>query len=207
MRIITISREFGSGGRELGKRLAEELGIAYYDKEIISAIAEKSDLDEAYVEKAVESGVLSRYPLTFSSTFAHVPIMLNYDTKLIQSQRKVILELASRGDCVIVGRNADTILADMKPLRIFVYADMEARVARCVKKAKKDEEKITPVEIEKMIKQIDKTRRRNFDFASDYEWGDKRGYDLCVNTTHAEIKKLVPNIASYAKAWFEGKDE
>ena len=133
--------------------------------------------------------------------------MRNYDTKLIQSQRKVILELASRGDCVIVGRNADTILADMKPLRIFVYADMEARVARCVKKARKDEENITPAEIEKMIKQVDKTRRRNFDFASDYEWGDKRGYDLCVNTTHAEIKKLVPNIASYAKAWFEGKDE
>ncbi len=202
MKIITVSREFGSGGRELGKRLADELGISYLDREIVTAIAEKSSLDEDYVERNIESGLLRMYPVTFSRTFMHMPLIVSGTPDILSQQHRVILELASRGDCVIVGRGADIILREYSPFNIFVYADMPAKVERCRKRADEDE-KLSDRELEKRIKQIDKSRAENHNIFAESRWGDKCGYHLCVNTTGIEIKTMVPHVAAYAEKWFK----
>ena len=110
MKIITVSREFGSGGRELGKRLSDCLGWPYYDREIISAVARRNALDEGYVEDALEQGDFRGVPLTIGRTFAYLPSMPHDSRQLLQEQRRVLRALAAHGDCIIVGRNADLIL-------------------------------------------------------------------------------------------------
>lgn len=202
MKIITISREFGSGGREIGKRLADTLNICYYDREIITAIAEKSSLEENYVERTLDSGVLKHYPVTFYRTIAHIPTITNNAPSLLAQQHKVIKELAAKGDCVIVGRGADIVLEEYQPFKLFVYADMAAKIERCRKSAVLDE-KLTDREFERKIKQIDKARASNHNFISSLDWGDKSGYDLCINTTEIEIKSIILTIAAYAQNWFE----
>ena len=205
MKIITISREFGSGGRELGKRLADELGIAYYDKEVISAVAKKNALDENYVDQALEKDFFRTSPMNFGNTFSYIP-SLPYDAShLFIEQQKMIRELAAKGDCIIVGKNADTVLEQEKPFKIFVYADMKSKIARCKRRAPEDE-KLTDREMEKKIRQVDKARANSHALLADLPWGDKRGYDLCVNTTDVWIKDIVPLVAEYARKWFEVRD-
>lgn len=202
MRIVTVSREFGSGGRELGKRLADALGIAYYDREILTAIAEKSSLDESYIERTIESGILKQYPVTFSRTFAYMPAILGNAPGLLAQQHKVIKEFAAKGDCVIVGRGADAILQEYEPLKLFIYSDMPSKLRRCRERSAA-EEKMSDRELERKIRQIDKARADSHDIISSYAWGDKHGYQLCINTANVEIKSIVPHIAAYAGQWFE----
>ena len=101
MKIITVSREFGSGGRELGKRLSDCLGWPYYDREIISAVARRNALDEGYVEDALEQGDFRGVPLTIGRTFAYLPSMPHDSRQLLQEQRRVLRALAAHGDCII----------------------------------------------------------------------------------------------------------
>jgi cytidylate kinase len=201
MKIITVNREFGSGGRELGKRLAEELGFAYYDKEIIDAIAEKSKLDPAYIEKAIEDGVLRNYPITFSHTFSYMPIIDSPATDLVSWQSDVLREIASKGDSVIVGRAADAILEDEHPFKIFVYADMDSKMKRCRERADTDE-KLSDKELQRYIKKIDRARASNHDLMASYRWGEREGFHLFVNTSGIEIKTIVPALKEYAEKWF-----
>ena len=112
MPIIALGRQFGSGGRELGKRLSDCLGWPYYDREIISAVARRNALDEGYVEDALEQGDFRGVPLTIGRTFAYLPSMPHDSRQLLQEQRRVLRALAAHGDCIIVGRNADLILAE-----------------------------------------------------------------------------------------------
>ena len=195
MRIITISREFGSGGRELGKRLADALGFAYYDREIVSSIAEKCNLDEGYVENVLRKGLTINVPVTFGHTFYFYsdPTSEN-ELKVLNTQQQIIKELALRGDCVMVGRSSGIILEKYNPLRLFVYADMEWKVKRCRERASA-EEHLTDRELEKKIRQIDAGRARHQKLLTDRKWGDREGYDLCINTTRTVIKDIVPAIA------------
>lgn len=202
MKIITVSREFGSGGREIGKRLADELGVSYYDREIISAIAEKSSLDEEYVENIIEGGIKRTYPITYSHTFSYMPALMGAAPGLISQQHAVIKELAAKGDCVIVGRGADIILEKENPFKLFVYADMKSKIARCRSRETGDEI-LSDKELERRIKRIDKARKESHDILSPYSWGERQGYNLCVNTSGTEIKAIVPSIADYIKIWFE----
>ena len=203
MRIITVSREFGSGGRELGKRLSEKLGIAYYDKEIITEIARSSDLDEKYVEKVLENSV-QHYAMTLAHSFAHFSVQDASSPNLLAQQTLVIKNLASKGDCVIVGRSADVILRDLSPMRLFVYSDMESKVERCRARSGEDDA-LTVKQMIRKIKQIDRARAANHDFVSPIPWGDRSGYDLCINTTGSDIKSLIPSLASYCENWFSSR--
>ncbi len=199
MKIITISREFGSGGRELGKRLADILGYAYYDREIISAIAENKKLDESYVEKILEKGLLNNYPLKYGRTFSNTSVMPQHNmTKILVEQQKIIKEIAAKENCIIVGRSSNIILKEYAPLNLFVYADMKYKVHRCRKYAD-DKEILNEKELIKKIKQVDKARSRHQELLTDKKWGNKEGYDLCINTTNLEIKELALVIAEYAK--------
>ena len=203
MRIITISREFGSGGRELGKRLADALGFAYYDREIVSSIAEKCNLDEGYVENVLRKGLTINVPVTFGHTFyLYSDPTSENELKVLNTQQQIIKELALRGDCVMVGRSSGIILEKYNPLRLFVYADMEWKVKRCRERASA-EEHLTDRELEKKIRQIDAGRARHQKLLTDRKWGAPEGYDLCINTTNLEIKKIIPGLKEMALCWFE----
>lgn len=201
MNIITVSREFGSGGRELGKRLADSLGIAYYDKEIISAIAEKSGLDERYVESISEKGIHTVYPMTFGRAFSLYGAMQNNNTKVLIVQQQILKELEDKGDCVIVGRCADVILRERDPFNLFIYASMASKIRRCQERAPVGE-LFTDDEMEKRIKRIDRERAKYRALFSDVKWGAKEDYHLCINTSDIEIKSLIPFVAEYTKNWF-----
>lgn len=200
--IITISREFGSGGRELGKRLSDVLGYDYYDREIIAAIAKKSGLDENYVEHALEDQSWRSFPLTFHNTFASPMALQSPQIGLLKEQRQVIEEIGKMGrNCILVGRNADILLEQYKPFNIFVCADMQAKVRRCIERAKEGEN-TSPKEVEKQIRRVDKNRARTREILSSSVWGQRDAYHLIVNTTTWNIKELVPAVAEFAVRWF-----
>ena len=202
MRIITVSREFGSGGRELGKRIADNMGIAYFDREIITQVAERSLLDEGYVEAVLDRGLFRDIHVTFGHSIASLSTMSNATHKVISEQQKLITELAAAQDCVIVGRNADIILNELDPLKIFVYADMESKIRRCRQRAPEGET-LTDKELAKKIKYLNKARARTHSFLSDIPWGNKEGYHLCVNTSDTDIAVMARILSEYAEHWFE----
>lgn len=208
MRIITISREFGSGGRELGKRIADLLSIDYYDKEIISAVAENKGLDTDYTESILEHPVWQTVPLHFRSSFPSANALQPQpnqamQTSLLLEQKRVIESIAKAGrDCVIVGRNADFLLKDYEPFCIFVCAGMEAKIRRCIERAPENE-KLSHQEIQRRIRNIDKGRRQTRDIIAGAPWGECGGYHLTVNTTGWDLKELAPAVADFAVRWFE----
>ena len=131
MNVITISREFGSGGRELGKRLADQLNYEYYDSEIISAVAQASGMDAAYIENTLNNHDWKNQVITFRRTLSSASYVQNSKIALLLEQKKVIEDIAKMGkDCVIVGRNADVILRDCHPFNVFVSASKKAKLAR-----------------------------------------------------------------------------
>ena len=205
MSIVTISREFGSGGREVGKRLADALGYAYYDREIVTAIAQKNRLDEDYVASALSRGMYRNIPLHFGRTFTYSAAMMTDTTNLFVEQHRIIRELAANDNCIIVGRAAGVILREQDPFKLFVHADMASKVKRCQARAGEDEH-FTDREMERRIKKIDSERARYHELFSGIDWGDKAGYHLCLNTTGAEIKAVIPSLAEYIRCWFENKE-
>lgn len=193
--IVTISREFGSGGREIGKRLADALGLIYYDKELVSEIAKSAELSENYVESVLEKGGYNNFVFSFAHSMPVIPPTTNNVTEVLVAQQKIIKALGEKGDCVIVGRNADVLLRDKKPVRIFVYADEKSKLARCRERAPEDEN-LTDKQMLKRFKEIDKGRRKLHDLVSCEDWGDKRGYDIMLNTSNADIKALISPLAN-----------
>ncbi len=195
-KIITIGREFGSGGRELGRRLAEELHIEYYDKEIIAAIAEKTSMSQEYVQEILEGKPHHLYPITVGQTMLITDnFYFHQEQSIYLAQSEIIRSLAQKSSCVIVGRCADFILQDLKPYRIFVYADMDSRVKRCISRNTDSQKHLTEKEIRKQIISIDKNRARYYDFYTGNKWGDKSNYDLCINTTDVNIKDMAAVIS------------
>ena len=197
--IITIGREFGSGGRELGRRLAKELGIEYYDKEILTEIAKHTSLSEEYVQQVVERQPHQLYPITVGHSFMYTDTQTYSQANTVfQAQQEIIREMAARSSCVIVGRCADYILKEQHPFRIFVYADMESRIAR-TRSREENAEKLTDKEYRKQIESMDKARAKYYAFYTDMKWGDKLNYDLCVNTTNLDIPSVVQVLAKLFK--------
>lgn len=200
-KIITISREFGSGGRELGKRLAEYLGVPCYDHEIIDMVAEKYGFDKNYVSHISEKDIRTFYPTTIGNRFMVPNQTAAQSVKVTMAQHELIRHLASQSDCVIVGRCADIICRDQNPLKIFVYADKLSKLARCQERSTA-EEAFSEKEMLKKMKKIDKERAAYRALFTEDGWGRKESYHLCINTSGKEIKTLVPAIGAYAKTWF-----
>lgn len=203
MKIITVSREFGSGGRELGKRLAEYLGFDYYDSEIIFSVANNSGLDADYTEKLLEDHGWKNIPITFRGTLGSSAYMQSGKIKLLLEQKKVIENIAAMGhDFVIVGRNADVLLSEYDPFKLFVCADTEAKLKRCKERAD-EKEMLSDKELLRQMKEIDKARARTREILSGSDWGAREHYHLILNTSGLEIKKMIPTVADFAKLWFE----
>lgn len=199
-KIITIGREFGSGGREIGKRIADGLGIAYYDKEIIEEISKRTQLAESYVHQIVEqkSGVF--FPITTGRTLhaAAPDYMMRQYTAVYAEQANVLHEMAEKSDCVIVGRCADYILKELNPIRLFVYSNMQSKMARCREKAD-EHEHLSDRELEHMIKRIDKNRAHYYHYYTGQRWGNRSNYDICVNTSSIPVKELAQALVQLLK--------
>ncbi len=204
MKIITISREFGSGGRELGKRLADALGVPCYDQQIIELVAEKENLDAKYVANRTEQDFHAFYPTTIARGFSRPSYALMQTVQIMSSEQEIIKNLASEGDCVIVGRAADIILAEHKPFRIFVCADEASKLARCKERADENEN-LSDKDISRKCREIDKRRASYRALFIEKKWGEASAYDICVNTTDKEIKLLIPALMSYIDAWYSGE--
>jgi len=207
MRIITVSRQFGSGGRELGKRLAQRLGWDYYDKEIIETLAEQYGLDGEFIRHTLANHGWQSVQLTYRNSFSHLQLNCGLRTELLVRQREVIRAIAEVGnDCVIVGRDADVILRDYRPFRVFVCAEEEARLARCLKFEQKrpENERLTEKEILRDIRRIDRHRAQLREVLTGRRRGDGSTFDLTVNTTRWDIKRLTEALADFALSWFEG---
>ena len=176
-RIITISREFGSGGRFIGEEVAKKLGIAYYDKNIIGQIAEKSGLSPEYIQENAE---LSPKKGLFAYAFSGRDITgKSVEDMVYEAQRNIILELAEKEPCVIIGRNAVYILKDRDDvLNVFIHGDMLEKIKRITGLYNVKEK-----EAVKMMADTDKRRRTNYSFYTDQNWGKASNYTLCLNSS------------------------
>ena len=200
--IVTVDREFGSGGHEVAKRLAERLGIPFYDEEIIARAAASTGYQEEYIrdndEKAPE--------LSFSNMFSGFDTFQTSPFAKIQEEEfNISRELDSEGSCVIVGRAADYILAEERHVSIFLFAPFEERVRRKrqIHNSAEPENLVDVPTVEKAVKQIDKQRRRYYEFYTDNKWGGRDVYDLLINTSRAGVAGAVDIIEAYIKG---GKD-
>ena len=187
-RIITISREFGSGGRFIGEEVAKKLGITYYDKDIIGQIAEQSGLSPEYINENAE---LSPKKGLFAYAFAGRDITgKSIEDMVYEAQRKVILDLAGKEPCVIIGRNADFILKDRDDvLNVFIHGDMPEKIQRITRLYNVGEQ-----EAVKMMADIDKRRMANYNFYTEQNWGKASNYTLCLNSSqlgYASCEKLI----------------
>lgn len=184
-RIITVSREFGSGGRTIGKQVAKELEIPCYDNELIQKIASESGFDEHYVKDAGEydsGGFLSIFS---SRAFGDANADLIW-----KAQCKIILQLAEKEPCVIVGRCADYILRDKADcLRVFIHADKDFRMNRIIKVYGE-----TDIPTEQRLKEKDKRRAAYHRFYTNMKWGQSKNYDITLNSGTPGIDKCAEII-------------
>ena len=201
-KIITIGRELGSGGRTIGKLVANQLDIPYYDRELIDGAAKKSGLTSKYVESAeqkvtnsflynIAMGTSYGYGILESANKQSLPLT----EQVYIAQQQIIKECAKKGSCVIVGRCADTILADsFDLLRVFIYADKKSRIERCG-----SQYKMTVDEAKKEIKRSDRARSNHYAAFTEKEWGNRHNYDLMLNSSSLGYQKCANIICSLAK--------
>ena len=192
-RIITISREFGSGGRFIGEEVAKKLGIAYYDKNIINQIAEESGLSPDYIQESAElspkKGILA-YALAGRNITGK-----SVEDMVYEVQRKVILELAEKEPCVIIGRNADFILKDRDDvLNVFIHGNMPEKMKRICQLYNVSEQDAV-----KMMTDTDKRRMTNYNFYTDQRWGKASNYTLCLNSSQLGYDKCEEIIMECVK--------
>lgn len=199
--IITIGRQYGSGGRELGQILAKKLGFEFYDEELVTMAAEKNnmhkDILKAVDEKATKSLL---YTLVTGSDlrFLHSPVQyeMPINDKLFITQSEIIKGLAEKSSCVIVGRCADYVLRDsnQKCLHLFIYSSMENRIKRIAAKYELTDEKAKD-----RIQKIEKSRKAYYNYYSNREWGNVKNYDLCINTGILGLEKSADLICEFVK--------
>lgn len=192
-RIITISREFGSGGRFIGEEVAKKLGIAYYDKNIINQIAEESGLSPDYIQESAElspkKGILA-YALAGRDITGK-----SVEDMVYEAQRKVILELAEKEPCVIIGRNADFILKERDDvLNVFIHGNMPEKMKRICQLYNVSEQDAV-----KMMTDTDKRRMTNYNFYTDQRWGKASNYTLCLNSSQLGYNKCEEIIMECVK--------
>lgn len=188
-RIITINRMYGSNGRIIGKSLAEELGIKFYDKELIEMASREKNIPFDEFAKVDEKKANQwRFPvdqeIQMNSEYHFIPM----NDVLFELQKKIILDLAEREDCVIVGRCANHILKD-KAFRIFIYASMEERIQNVLDRTGREEKSVR-----KLVKKTDKERRSYYEYFTDESWMDLTQYDLCINSGRFTKEQIIRMI-------------
>lgn len=206
--VVTIGRQFGSGGRELGKKLAERLGYKYYDKELLSEAARRSGMSEEFFARNDE-----RFPSFFNGLFSFA---FGYnsgnifsgttsisDDSLYRAQSDFIHSLADEGSCVIVGRTSDYVLRDHpRTVNVFVHAPEEACIDRIMAR-KFDPELTTREKARAKARRVNKIRSNYYNFYTDKEWGAASSYDLTFDTSRMPMDEIVEVIADYINRRFK----
>ena len=192
--VLTVSREFGSGGRTVAKAVADRLGVPYYDRNMIELVAEKTGLHPEFVEQRGEHAPSSSH---FAYAFiSRTPSGVSNDDMLWQAQSHVVEELADKGSCVILGRCADYVLRDRADaVHVFICADTAFKADRIVNL---DGE--TASRPDRRLAEKDKKRRVNYHYYTGRKWGDPKNYDLVLNTARLGIDATVDLIVSYLSA-------
>ena len=203
--IITIARQYGSGGREIGEKVAKKLGITLYDKQLITDAAAKGNLDENVSKMADESAANSLlYTLAMGSnvlgTTMHFGYKMPLNDKLFILQSEIIKEKAKDESCVIIGRCADYVLRDEeKVLRIFVYGDLDHRQARIAAR----HPELKSMQVIDVINKTDKRRSSYYNFYTGNKWGKYDNYDMAINSSTLGIDGAAELIVSCAKKLLE----
>lgn len=202
--VITIERQYGSGGRIVGKELAKRLGISYYDDEILRMTAERSAVGEQYFRLADEkagNNLLTRIVGGMSHAFLLHPKLegdVTSPDNLFRFQSEVIRELADQESCVIIGRCADHILAQSGKkdlVRLFIYADEDT----CIRRTMEVDGLTDPKEALARLTKITKQRREYHKYFTGREWEDMNNYDLAINSSHMEPDQIVELVCDYLK--------
>ena len=194
--IITISREFGSGGRSIGRAVAEKLGYAFYDGELVKEVAQRSGFSPEFIEESGEyANARSSLLFYWATAKQHTMENLSMHDQLYITQSKIIEELAEKGKCVIVGRCADYILRERTDcLHIFIHADMESRAKRVIERYGANEKAI-----EKRLEDKDKKRMVYYKNYTGRAWGVAKNYDLCLNSGVLGEERCVELIVDAVK--------
>ena len=185
--VITIGREFGSGGREIGQKVAKTLGINYYDKNLIDIAAGKSGISSDLLYQADEKA---------SNPFfsAYLPTGTDYGTvndRLFWIQSEIIKELAQNESCVIVGRCSNYILKDMiNAIHVFIYSNTHSKIRRIMER-----QNMTETAAKKHISKIEKERKEYYKYYTDCAWGDKADYDICIESSKFSKEEIVDYLA------------
>ena len=189
-RIITINRMYGSGGRLLGKALAEKLGIGFYDKELIQMASEKNQIPYKELEK-VDEKKASQWRLPVKEQMQMQPQYHFHPMNdvLFETQSQIIRELGQKEDCIIVGRCANYILGD-KCFSLFVYAPFEYRVQSIMESLGRKEKSARA-----LVKKMDKTRKSYYEFFTDEKWKDLNNYQMCIDTSRFDQEFLLKILA------------
>lgn len=191
-KIITISREYGSGGKYIGELVAKKLGIPFYDKEIIEGIAEKTGFADDFIARVSEyAPSKSIFAYSFVGRYSSGE---SIEDIIYNAQRKIILDIAEKGDCVIVGRSADYILKDKDTIDVFIYGDMPEKVERVCKF-----HGISEKDAEKILLDTDKKRSVNYKYHTGETWGDAKNYTLLLNSTKIGVENCAEIIANMYK--------
>ena len=202
-RVITIGRQYGSAGHDIGQMVAEALGYKFYDKELVEIAAKKSNISKEAVddidEKATSSFLYSLASGNYSLRGISGPhyYEMPQNDKLFIAQSQVIKDVAGRDNCVIVGRCADYVLDDAKNvdlLNVFIYADQDFRIRRV-----KETFNITERQAKDRVIKTDKQRRIYYSYYSNRDWGSMSNYDMCLNTCKLGIKTAANIIINYVK--------
>ena len=198
--IITIGRQYGSGGRIIGKLLAEKLGISFYDKEIIEMAAKKSGMSQEAFEKVDETAASSLlYSIATSvsmfGNYVSPQVDLPLNDKLFIIQSEIIKSIAKKGSCVIVGRCADYILKDRSDIiNLFIYADKESRKKRAI-----NEYGISPNKVDSYLHKIDKKRSTYYNHYTGEKWGNYLNYHMCLDSSILGVEGTVHMIEEFIK--------
>ena len=199
--IITITREFGSGGREIGKKVADRLGIKFYDKELLQEAAKESGFNKKFFERNDEhKGFLKVLFSSFAPIFGNSDPYANQlsDESLFKFQSDAIRKAANEGSCVFVGRTADYVLRDYKnTINIFITANMDQRIQRVCKRFDLDR-----AAARKFIKGHEDERASYYNYYTGKRWGHAESYDLCINSSLLGIEETERFIARFVRCRF-----
>ena len=202
-KIITIGREFGSGGKDVGKMVADALNIPFYDKELVELAAKKSNFNEDAVkeidERATHSLLYSIVTGSFGLDGLNSPLFyeMPMNDKFFIAQSEIIKEVAAKESCVIVGRCADYVLSEVENVDVlstFIYGSLDYRSMRVARDLN-----LTLPRARDYIKKTDKQRRTYYDYYTSHEWGKISNYDLCINTEKIGIESAAQMIINYCK--------
>ncbi len=198
--VITIARQYGSGGKTIGKMLSEELGVPYYDRDLIRLASDESGISEALFEQADERVKLRKLFHLANNVYQGELIPpeskeFTSDDNLFNFQAKIIQELAEKESCIIIGRCADYILKDRDDvLSVFVHAPKDYCLAQAEKKLG-----ISGKELEKKVSDIDRFRAEYYQYHTGRQWTDARNYDLCLNSSKLGFTRCAEEIIAYKK--------